>query len=54
MVQKIPIKFHVEGHKLIFDEMWIILSGDKVVIEHYMDEKGAIHYTRVWIERRTG
>ncbi|HEX9252313.1 MAG TPA: hypothetical protein VF870_08730 [Ignavibacteriaceae bacterium] len=52
MIEKIPIKFHVEGNKLIFDEMWIILTGDKVVIEHSMDENGVIHYTKVWIERR--
>lgn len=52
MIEKIPIKFHVEGNKLIFEETWIILTGDKVVFEHYMDEKGVLRCTRIWIERR--
>jgi len=52
MIEKIPIKFHVEGNKIIFDEMRIILTGDKVLFENYMDEKGILRCTQIWIERK--
>jgi len=52
MISKIPVKFHVEDNKLILDEFWMLLTGDKIVIDHFIDENGMIHYTNVSIERR--
>lgn len=51
--EKIPVKFHLDGNKIIFEEYWTILSDDHLAIEQTITDDGKIHIDNIYIERRT-
>jgi hypothetical protein len=43
------IKFHVEGNKIIFDEVLRIVAGETVETAYYIDPAGVLYCDGAWV-----